>query len=137
MGAVVSRQWDLPNSPESIKAARAAVCEAVGPTASEETREIVALLVSEVVTNAFRHGGGTDPVTLRLVMDGEIHVEVCDSGEGFTPTPRIPDAEPGGWGLYLVGKLAREWGTRTNSKTRVWFRLPLGADHPAGAAPGM
>jgi hypothetical protein len=31
--------------------------------------------------------------------------------------------EPGGFGLYLIGRLADRWGVETNSSTRVWFVL--------------
>jgi hypothetical protein len=31
----------------------------------------------------------------------------------------------GGWGLFLVEKLADRWGVARNSLTRVWFEIDL------------
>jgi anti-sigma regulatory factor (Ser/Thr protein kinase) len=31
--------------------------------------------------------------------------------------------EPGGYGLFLVGRLADRWGVETDDATRVWFVL--------------
>ncbi|HWH44566.1 MAG TPA: ATP-binding protein [Thermoleophilaceae bacterium] len=124
--AAVSREWDFPNTPDSIHRARTAVREVVDDAANAETVEIVALLVSEVVTNAFRHGSGNGPVRVRVTVDDAIKVEVRDSGDGFVPAPRgSAQDEPGGWGLYLVGSLAKEWGAESDGGTRVWFTLPL------------
>ncbi len=40
------------------------------------------------------------------------------------PRPRSGDLEdPGGFGLYLVGRLADRWGVETDDATRVWFVL--------------
>lgn len=87
------------------------------------------LLVSEIVTNAIRHGRPT--VTLRLRLDPPgIGVSVHDHGDiaampiGDTP---IPDVEqPGGRGLLIVRTVASEWGVEPSDpppgKT-VWFRL--------------
>ena len=80
------------------------------------------LIVSELVTNAVKETGVTDPsptwemvkahhiigVQLRLV-DTSLYVEVWDRGSG---SPEIPeqslDAE-GGRGLYLVESLSKQW----------------------------
>lgn len=87
----------------------------------------IRLLVSELVTNAVRHaeaprGGeiGLD-VTLR---DGSVRVEVADPGQGFEPTPRDGEmSRPGGWGLYLVDRIADRWGVIRNRMNRVWFEI--------------
>ena len=94
----------------------------------------VRLLVSELVTNSVRHSGAAppDPVGLEVELDSEtIRVEVSDSGSGFDPLPRDADrSRPGGWGLYLVDRLADRWGVARNSLTRVWFEIDLGAPRP-------
>jgi len=82
------------------------------------------LLVSEVVTNAVRHGGAQEPVELHLTWNSEVRVEVSDHGHGFTPVPRVGALdEPGGFGLFLVGRLADRWGVETDDGTTVWFVL--------------
>ena len=114
----------LPPEAESIAKARSKVCAAIEPGLANGASDTLRLLVSEVVTNAVRHGGNGHPVQLHASWNAEVRVEVCDQGEGFTPTPRIGDLnEPGGFGLFLVGRLADRWGVETNDGTTVWFVL--------------
>lgn len=92
--------------------------------------EDVRLLVSELVTNSVRHAGAraSDHVQLEVSFDDEtLHVQVADGGTGFEPRPRQAEAtKPGGWGLFLVEKLADRWGVARNNLTRVWFEIDLG-----------
>ena len=114
----------LPSEARSVAEARTRVCAAVAPEFGDSEVERLKLLVSEVVTNAVRHGHGTEPVELHATWNGEVRVEVSDRGHGFTPTPRIGTLdEPGGFGLFLVGRLADRWGVDTNTGTTVWFVL--------------
>ena len=79
------------------------------------------LLISELVTNAVLHGSGE----IRLLIDvrgrGDARFAVCDEGRG-TPVVRPEPGPDGGWGLRLVGQLARRWGVR-EGRTQVWFEL--------------
>jgi anti-sigma regulatory factor (Ser/Thr protein kinase) len=99
----------------------------------------IRLLVSELVTNSVRHSDvDTDGlVTLDVAVTANtIRVEVADSGKGFEPKPRDADrSRPGGWGLYLVDRIADRWGVACNNLTRVWFEIddPLGARASAAA----
>jgi anti-sigma regulatory factor (Ser/Thr protein kinase) len=92
--------------------------------------EDVKLLVSELVTNSVRHAGmdESDHVELDVSLAGDtLHVQVADTGSGFVPRERTAAAtRPGGWGLFLVEKLADRWGVARNSLTRVWFEIDLG-----------
>lgn len=104
--------------------ARRRVCEVIAPEFGDGDVDTLRLLVSEVVTNAVRHGGASRPVELHATWNSEVRVEVSDSGEGFTPAPRQgPWDEPGGFGLFLVGQLADRWGVETDGGTTVWFVL--------------
>ena len=47
----------LPPEPGSVAEARSRVLDAVGPELDSEQEQTLRLLVSEVVTNAVRHGG--------------------------------------------------------------------------------
>jgi anti-sigma regulatory factor (Ser/Thr protein kinase) len=112
----------LPAEPESVAEARTRVCDALEPYLANGESETLKLLVSEVVTNAVKHGDSTHPVQLHAHWNAEVRVEVCDHGEGFTPAPRNGALdEPGGFGLYLVGQLADRWGVETDDGTTVWF----------------
>jgi anti-sigma regulatory factor (Ser/Thr protein kinase) len=89
--------------------------------------EDIRLLVSELVTNAVRHAGGArgGEVALDVTIDSErLHVEVADPGTGFDPQPRDDEmTRPGGWGLYLVDRIADRWGVVRNNLNRVWFEI--------------
>jgi anti-sigma regulatory factor (Ser/Thr protein kinase) len=114
----------LAPEPGSVAEARTKVCAALEPALADGMVQTLKLLVSEVVTNAVRHGSSAQPVELHAEWNSEVRVEVSDSGEGFTPTPRAgPLEEPGGFGLFLVGHLADRWGVETNDGTTVWFVL--------------
>jgi anti-sigma regulatory factor (Ser/Thr protein kinase) len=84
------------------------------------------LIVSEIVTNALRHGSEGERIDLAVTPKPEfLCVQVTDDGPGLAPRPRAlePDEE-GGFGLFFVEQLARRWGvTRENRRTRVWFEL--------------
>ncbi len=83
----------------------------------EQLRETACLLVSELLSNAVRHGRG--PLRLRLRQAGrELGVEVCD-GSPVLPQARFaaPDAESGR-GLLLVDSMASSWGTLPTAEAR-------------------
>jgi serine/threonine-protein kinase RsbW len=99
----------------------------------EGERGALRLLVSELVTNCVRHAGSGDGAAVELALRVEpttIRVEVHDRGMGFEPpaTPR-PRGADGGYGLFLVERMASRWGVDTRDGTRVWFELDI-----AGAA---
>jgi anti-sigma regulatory factor (Ser/Thr protein kinase) len=68
-----------------------------------------ALVVSELVTNALRHGDG--PTVLHATLSGaDVQLSVTDSGDG-EPRMLAPDRERvGGLGLVVVDRVAAEWG---------------------------
>ncbi len=117
---------ELPSHPDSVARARRTLLELDGRVAPARLEDL-RLLVSEVVTNAIRHGGGDEaPVRLRILEDGDhVRVEVQDPGAGFAPPDLDPDPErAGGWGLWLVEQLADRWGISNRGGTCVWFELP-------------
>jgi anti-sigma regulatory factor (Ser/Thr protein kinase) len=118
--------------PSAAAAARNALV-ALQERVDEALLEDLRLLVSELVTNSVRHSdiAGSDSVSLDVALQKEtVHVEVCDPGAGFEPRPRAKDDERvGGWGLFLVDKLADRWGVMRNGRTKVWFEIDR---QPAG-----
>jgi anti-sigma regulatory factor (Ser/Thr protein kinase) len=116
----------LPPEPGAVAEARSQVVDAVGPQLADGLEDTLRLLVSELVTNAVRHGDRDEPVELHARWNDEVCVEVVDHGGGFAPAPRAGALdEPGGFGLFLVGRLADRWGVEIDNGTRVWFVLRL------------
>jgi len=114
-----------PISTDTVARARREI-EQLVPRLRPACLDTLRLLVSEVVTNAIRHGpGGPEAwVAMRVEVVGErVRVEVEDTGGGFAP-PGPPMADgSGGWGLYLVDELADRWGIGERSPTLVWFEV--------------
>jgi anti-sigma regulatory factor (Ser/Thr protein kinase) len=124
MTAVRSLDLSFPSEPGSVAEARMQVCDALAPELDEGHTETLRLLVSELVTNAVRHGGQGEPVELHAHWNSQVRIEVVDRGDGFTPGARSRAMdEPGGFGLFLVGTLADRWGVETDGATKVWFEL--------------
>ncbi|MET8518250.1 ATP-binding protein [Streptomyces sp. NPDC005077] len=92
-----------------------------------------ALLVSELVTNAFQHGTGVS-VDVRLARSREcIRIDVTD-GSPQAPQPRSAELlDESGRGLLLVDAIADAWGVSPDGTT-TWCSLPLPLA-PGRAAP--
>lgn len=92
-------------------------------------RDDVILLVSELVTNAVRHAGAGPerPLHVQLLRGPRwVVAAVADQGPGFTRSPPGPSGEDesGGWGLFLVDRIADRWGVEcTTSGSCVWFEI--------------
>jgi anti-sigma regulatory factor (Ser/Thr protein kinase) len=88
---------------------------------------VVELLVSELVSNSVRHAGLGDPDSIRIDVgpsDHMVRVSVCDPGPGFAvaqPAPRRDGS--GGYGLYVLDRLADRWGVTVGPPTCVWFEI--------------
>lgn len=112
----------VPSVPRSVSEVRRFAIRMCGEY-TEEVRDTVALLVSEVATNALVHGRGD--VEVRVVpQEGVLRVEVADDDPAL-PRPRTAgtDAE-GGRGLALVDALASAWGTTETAQGKVvWFEV--------------
>ncbi|MGH2867802.1 MAG: ATP-binding protein [Solirubrobacteraceae bacterium] len=118
---------DLEPTPEAPSLARAAItgfCENL--ELAEPILATLVLLVSEVVTNAVVHPDRDEAAEIRFrarVADRGIRVEVTDGGGGFTPRARDPAQVGGGYGLYLLSKVASRWGVERRNGTTVWFEV--------------
>ena len=82
----------------------------------------VLLVVSELVTNAVRHGRGE--VALQVAWDdGLVSGQVSDDGAGVDAGVRArPSGRVGGHGLLVVDQGADDWGVRAGS-AHVWFEI--------------
>jgi anti-sigma regulatory factor (Ser/Thr protein kinase) len=117
--------------PHSVPSARERVIALAEPFVAAPRMADLRLVISEVITNAVRHGGDGDMLVAVTPKPGYLCVTVTDTGDGFAPRPRAfePDDDDGGFGLFLVERLTRRWGlTRENRNTRVWFEFDFDAD---------
>ena len=121
---------DLPGGTLAPAAARRAVAPLLAGHLEDERLDDAMLLVSEVVTNAVRHGGAgeTDRVGLSVGVDDRyVRFEVRDPGPGFEP-PEVPMPRPGGggMGLMLLHAITDGYGVVVEPEdgTAVWFDLP-------------
>jgi anti-sigma regulatory factor (Ser/Thr protein kinase) len=114
----------VPADPVSLGFVRRAVA-GLADLYGEPTIDDLALILSELVTNAIRHASSE---FIEIVIDfgaDTIRGAVSDSGVGFTIvgddyTPRLN----GGYGLHIVARLARRWGVESGgARTEVWFEL--------------
>jgi anti-sigma regulatory factor (Ser/Thr protein kinase) len=91
-----------------------------------EARDDMLLIVSELVTNAIRHGRP-------LAVDGTVHVdwtvcdrgvaiEVTDGGDGLPLASTRSGQNEGGRGLAIVDALSTRWGVAhtVTAATTVW-----------------
>jgi anti-sigma regulatory factor (Ser/Thr protein kinase) len=119
-------QW--PATPETVLLARrraASLLDADRQLPSV-TRADVLLVVSELVSNAVRHGVGPVEFGLR-VSPGQVHIEVGDQGPSRPEPARKPAAtSQNGRGLLIVDAIASAWGVTAQvpGKT-VWADIEL------------
>jgi anti-sigma regulatory factor (Ser/Thr protein kinase) len=119
--------FQFPPADEAPAQARAAL-EVFDQILSAEMLEDLQLVVSELITNSVKFGPHRS-ITLRLRVDGDglVSGEVIDQGDGernkveMLPEPSLD----GGWGLYLLDRVASRWGVHEGS-THVWFELAPG-----------
>ncbi|MDI5967524.1 SpoIIE family protein phosphatase [Streptomyces sp. SL13] len=116
--------WTLQPCSRSVSQAREYARGRLLPWGLEDLVDTTELLVSELVTNALRHGKGD--IRLRLLLDRTLVCEVWDSDLVQPRRRRARDTDEGGRGLQLVSLLSLSWGSRrTPHGKTVWFELAL------------
>jgi anti-sigma regulatory factor (Ser/Thr protein kinase) len=120
------RSRTLTAEPGAVSEARRWTAAVTSGLLEGDQPESLRLIVSEIVTNALRHGSEGERIDVAVTPKPEfLCVQITDDGPGIAPHPRAlgPDEE-GGFGLFFVEQLTRRWGvTRENRRTRVWFEL--------------
>ncbi|MEV7806954.1 SpoIIE family protein phosphatase [Microbispora sp. NPDC088329] len=127
--------WDVPGDPALVSHTRKLAIEQLLVWGLDEMEFVTGLVVSELVTNAMRHGTG--PIQLRLIRNRTL---ICEVSDGSNTAPHLRRArvfDEGGRGLLLVAQMTQSWGTRqtTRGKT-IWCEqaLPPPAPNSDGAS---
>jgi len=82
------------------------------------------LVLSELATNALRHGLGEVVVRVELEHGGTLQLSVTDSGSELPALQPVDPTRVGGLGLRIVDELSARWGVAAfpGGKT-VWATL--------------
>lgn len=114
---------DLENSVRSPARARAATAHMVAALHLEPIGDELALVVSELVTNAVRHA--EPPVRLELQADDDrVTVAVADGSPGRPVAREAAQDAEGGRGLPMINLIAAETGVRPSPPGKtVWAAL--------------
>nr|WP_282693951.1 ATP-binding protein [Streptomyces sp. CC208A] len=124
-------EWEVPRELPAVAPVRHAAERRIREWGLGVDPLTVELIVSELVTNAVRHGA--PPIALRLLRgESTLTVEVRD-GAATAPHLRHAKAgDEGGRGLHICATLAEAWGVRyeTGGKT-VWAEVALEGPGPA------
>ncbi|MFD5538141.1 SpoIIE family protein phosphatase [Streptomyces sp. NPDC127079] len=116
--------WELAPDPALVGEVRAAALAKLTEWGLDDTAFAMELILSELVTNAIRHGTG--PIRVRLLHHRTVICEVVDTSNTAPHLRRAASTDEGGRGLFLVAQLARAWGTRHLSQGKViWAECGL------------
>ncbi|MGW1540059.1 SpoIIE family protein phosphatase [Streptomyces sp. NPDC002309] len=117
-------EWEVPRDPSAVAGMRASAVAKLNEWDLPELAFSTELVLSELVTNAIRHGSGA--IRVRLLKDQGLTCEVAD---GSSTSPHLRYAattDEGGRGLFLVAKIAERWGTRYTADGKIiWARQAL------------
>ncbi|MFJ9525746.1 SpoIIE family protein phosphatase [Streptomyces cyaneofuscatus] len=112
-------EWELPAEAVAVGRARELATRQLGVWRLDELSFATELVVSELVTNAVRYGGG--PLRLRLIRDRTLLCEVADTGHTSPHLRHSAEDDEGGRGLFIVAQLVQRWGTRyTPAGKTIW-----------------
>ena len=122
-------EWPVPADPAAVGEVRAAVSRRLAEWGLDELTFSTELILSELVTNALRYGGG--PIHVRVLRDRNLICEVFDSSSTSPHLRYAAMTDEGGRGLFLVAQLAERWGTRYLPAGKViWAEQPLPSAPP-------
>ncbi|MET9085608.1 SpoIIE family protein phosphatase [Streptomyces sp. NPDC004237] len=124
LGADRIAEWQVPADPAAVSEVRSKVTRRLAEWDLDELSFTTELILSELVTNAIRHGRA--PIGVRLLHDRTL---ICEVSDASTTSPHLRYAastDEGGRGLFLVAQLAERWGTRyTPAGKVIWAEQPL------------
>ncbi|MFD9880544.1 ATP-binding protein [Streptomyces alboflavus] len=140
-----SSSMAVPHGPAGVGKARHRMRDQLrGNGVSESVIDDAVLILSELLSNACRHGrplgeglngdgdDGDVRAAWRVEKTGRLTVEVTDGGGPTRPIPATPSVTAhGGRGLNIITALAEAWGVRddTHGEVTVWALVQSGHRH--------
>lgn len=92
------------------------------------------VLISELLTNGFRHGAGHQVVFRLVITTDMVVIEVDDGSPGRPEVHEAGADEESGRGMFLVNALADSWGVSEDG-TRTWCVLAAPASTRSSRSP--
>lgn len=123
--------WEVPSDPAQVAPVRAECGRRLHEWGLDDIDFTTELILSELVTNAIRHG--SPPVRVRLLHGPTL---VCEVSDGSSTSPHLRWAagtDEGGRGIFLVAQLAHRWGTRYTPGGKVIWSEQLLHDESRSA----
>jgi signal transduction histidine kinase len=108
-----------PHAPATARARTASFLSGL----PQAVRTDVTLALTELVSNAVRHGRGRAWVEIHR-YDDRIRIEVVDDGDAAPAVRKEPPSADGGWGLRMVDAVSTRWGAFAGT-THVWCEIGL------------
>ncbi|WP_442814409.1 SpoIIE family protein phosphatase [Streptomyces sp. NBC_01808] len=128
LGSGKVAQWDVESDPAAVHRVRAAVSTLLAEWELEILQENTELILSELITNAMRHGVG--PIKVRLLRDHTLTCEVYDHSLTSPHLRHAATMDEGGRGLFLVAQLTARWGTRYTQDGKVIWAEQITPETP-------
>ncbi|MFN8022998.1 MAG: ATP-binding protein [Acidimicrobiales bacterium] len=115
----------IADDPRIVRRIRLVIAESVADLVPLPKLTDVVIVVSELVSNAIKHGD--EPRHLRLSVDETaLAIEITDGGSGGGAVTDLVGR--GGHGRRVVEMLSTEWGAASDDGgTRVWARIAIPA----------
>ncbi|MCX5254916.1 SpoIIE family protein phosphatase [Streptomyces canus] len=118
--------WEMSADPALVGEVRASAMRWLSDRGLEEAAFAAELILSELITNAIRHGA--EPIRVRLLYGRTLICEVSDASNTAPHLRRAASTDEGGRGLFLVAQLSQSWGTRYLPEGKViWAECGLDA----------
>ncbi|MEU0206669.1 SpoIIE family protein phosphatase [Streptomyces canus] len=118
--------WEMSADPALVGDVRASAMRWLSDRGLDEAAFAAELILSELMTNAIRHGA--EPIRVRLLYGRTLICEVSDASNTAPHLRRAASTDEGGRGLFLVAQLSQSWGTRYLPEGKViWAECGLDA----------
>lgn len=126
----VTRSVTVPHEGHGVSLARHAFAKELASFGvTDDVRQDVMLVISELVSNAVKHAAALPGGTVRVgcsINEDCLHVEITDGGAVTRPNPAVATGFAlGGRGLDIVRMISSEWGvTQDVHSVTVWADVP-------------